>query len=81
MFSDLAESGTVTLQPGSGQKLSHDNEVSRAEIVMLFLMVNYNSFASRDDLVNTLRYILPSDDVVRDMSLCSTTTPLHLMVT
>jgi len=46
MLSDLAESGTVTLQPGIGQKLSHDDKVSRAEIIVLFRMVNYNSFAS-----------------------------------
>jgi hypothetical protein len=69
----VAGTGTVTLQPGSGRKLCHDDQVTRAEILMLFRLVKHNySIASYDDLTEVLKLAMPDDDVVRDMSLAST---------
>lgn len=69
----VASTGTVTLKPGSGRMLCHDDKVSRAEIVMLLRLVKHSySFSSYDDLSEVLKYILPDDEIVRDMSLAST---------
>jgi hypothetical protein len=69
----VTSTGTVTLKPGSGNVLCHDDKVSRAEIVMLLRLVKHNySFSSHDDLTETLKYIFPEDDIIRDMSLAST---------
>ena len=69
----VSDTGTVTLKPGSGRLLCHDDMVCRAEIVMLLRLVKHNySFSSYDDLTDVLKYILPDVDIVRDMSLAST---------
>lgn len=50
----VAGSGTVSLQPGSGRHIGHDDQVTRAEIVLLFRLVKHDyAFASYD--VMTLR--------------------------
>jgi len=68
----VSETGTVTTKPGSGQNLCHDDLVTRAEIVLLYRLIKHNfSFSSNDDLTDILKYILPNDDIVRDMSLSS----------
>jgi hypothetical protein len=69
----IASTGTVTLQPGSGRILSHDDKVIRAEILMLFRLVKHNySFASYDDLGEVLSLAFSDDVVARDISLAST---------
>jgi len=36
-------------------------------------LIKYNqSFASRDDVIETWKYIFPNDNIVKDMSLAST---------
>ena len=69
----VADNGTVTLQPGTGRAFCHDDQVTQAEIVILFRLVMYNySFASHDDLIEVLKYLFPEDTIIRDMSLAST---------
>lgn len=42
------------------------------KFAMLFRLATHNySFSSYDDLVDVLKYVLPQDDIVRDMSLAS----------
>jgi len=61
---------SLTLQSSSERHLCHDDQVTRAEIVMLFRLVKHNySFSSYDDLTEILKYVFDKDDVVRDMSL------------
>lgn len=69
----ISSTGTVTMKPGTGQALCHDDKVTRAEILMLFRMVKHNySLASHDDLIEVLKLAFPDDDIVKDMSLAST---------
>ena len=44
-----------------------------AEVVLLFQLIKYNhSFSSNDDLTETLKFIFPGNNIIRDMSLAST---------
>ncbi len=65
--------GIVTLESGSGMRFNHDEQVMRAEVILLFRLVKYNhSFSSQEDLTETLKYIFPNNDIVKDLSLAST---------
>lgn len=66
--------GSTGLQTvDSSIRFNHDEQVTRAEIILLLRLIKYNqSFASQDDVIETLKYIFPYDNIVKDMSLAST---------
>lgn len=69
----ISGTGTVTVKPGSGRELCHDDKVTRAEVLMIFRMIKHNhSFASQEDLSDVLKVAFADDHVVRDMSLGAT---------
>ena len=64
----LIDAGMVTNESGSRVKFNYDDQVIRAEVVLLFRLIKYDhSFSSNDGLTETLKYIFPDNNIVRNV--------------